>query len=1029
MTRFVIGIGSLLLLTACSSTPEEEVMPHLRQAHPGPTEHFLEDDAEESNREQREAWIEEMHRAAPGVDWRSVEKANAKGEMARREFLPRAAPTRRWSEVGSRNQAGRMMCAMLGPDQGGGLGRKLYAGSHLGGLWRANADGTDWEPLGDNLYGGVHELLVTSGANPGDPDIVLAASSTNDVYVTNDLGDTWFTPPGLENVTSVRAVGMIYGGAVDEMLVYGTNWVSGVGYRSSVLGSVDRGQTFQLRSYFDSNWSGWMWLPSDATASDSIYVLHRGSCYQSVDKGFSFSKIADIATTASAGVLAGSDSGGPHLYAALNVGGWQLHRSTNGGTGFSFANTLSDFWSVMMASPKNPDVVIYGGVEAWRSNDQGATFNQINTWGEYYGNPTSKLHADMMGFHAYWNPDDPTKTIMYFSTDGGLYRSLNQGNNVLNLSLSGLGVSQYYSTLSSTVNPDHIQAGAQDQGYQRGVLEECFGFGPSTDFDQIISGDYGHLTSSDGSHDVVFSTYPGFVLIMEGENNQTYLSKDFPVNADNLWLPPVVADPLDKNDYFFCGNKLWHAERSGNSWTYSEHSARNFGSGSGTYLTRLAFAPSDSNRAYAVNDAGTLYYSTDGAVTWTVSGSSAPPEHYFYGNALDVHPTNPLEAYVGGSGYSSAGVRRTIDGGVTWTAIDAGLPDTMIYDVAYNQDGSAVYAATEVGAYRLDSGFSSWTNIMESHTPITTYWSVEAVPHTTIMRFGTYGRGIWDYEAGEARRILFSVDKNTQINGLMVDDGDIVAYDCISDEVTTVVDLSDVMTDNVDVDALCLLDDGSFVMSFRTAATVDGLLGGPSGEQVKDEDLVRFVPTTTGENTTGTFHFYFDGSDVGLADWRHDIDALSIDANGDLHMSFLGRWTMQAGREEGEGLTLADPPGFQVVNPLTGSDEDVVAFHVNNLGKNTKGHFTMLLDASVPQIKLSGASEDIDAYHFNPADGTMLISTEGNYQVPTNQTGEAGDLLKFIPSVLGSNPAGIFFQDFESDLIKAGINIDAVHVD
>ena len=88
----------------------------------------------------------------------------------------------------------------------------------------------------------------------------------------------------------------------------------------------------------------------------------------------------------------------------------------------------------------------------------------------------------------------------YIETDGGLFQSPDGLLSVQNLSLSGLRVSQYYTTHTSRANPDHVVAGAQDQGYQRA------GSAPPADatqldFDQLISGDYGHLTSGDGDHD------------------------------------------------------------------------------------------------------------------------------------------------------------------------------------------------------------------------------------------------------------------------------------------------------------------------------------------------------------------------------------------------------------------------------------------------------------------------------------------------------------------------------------------------
>jgi hypothetical protein len=74
------------------------------------------------------------------------------------------------------------------------------------------------------------------------------------------------------------------------------------------------------------------------------------------------------------------------------------------------------------------------------------------------------------------------------------------------------------------------------------------------------------------------------------------------------------------------------------------------------------------------------------------------------------------------------------------------LPSTLVYGLAYAGDGSGdVYAATEAGAYCWSRATATWENIMGTEAPITLYWSVEAVPGLPLMRFGTYGRGIWDY--------------------------------------------------------------------------------------------------------------------------------------------------------------------------------------------------------------------------------------------------------------------------------------------
>ena len=163
--RLVLTL-TLLLIGACESppgsTPAGADQPALR---PRPTEHLLESDAEsQQHKADRKAWIEELHRSAPDVDWRAIEQANGEREQERRNrlaALPFDGPGV-WSEVGSQNQAGRMHCAALSED-----GTSLYAGSSLGGVWRGNLDGTGWTPLGDNLYGGAHEVVVLPGEFPG----------------------------------------------------------------------------------------------------------------------------------------------------------------------------------------------------------------------------------------------------------------------------------------------------------------------------------------------------------------------------------------------------------------------------------------------------------------------------------------------------------------------------------------------------------------------------------------------------------------------------------------------------------------------------------------------------------------------------------------------------------------------------------------------------------------------------------------------------------------------------------------------
>ena len=100
------------------------------------------------------------------------------------------------------------------------------------------------------------------------------------------------------------------------------------------------------------------------------------------------------------------------------------------------------------------NLVAVGGIDLYKSLNAGNSWEKVNDWWEYYGDPSAYLHADIPAVQFLKN-DNGTEMI-YVSTDGGLYNSNNQLHSVENLSLDGLGVSQYYSTYTERENPYQI---------------------------------------------------------------------------------------------------------------------------------------------------------------------------------------------------------------------------------------------------------------------------------------------------------------------------------------------------------------------------------------------------------------------------------------------------------------------------------------------------------------------------------------------------------------------------------------------
>jgi photosystem II stability/assembly factor-like uncharacterized protein len=716
---------------------------------PEPTEIARREKDEERLREERRAWYESLHRAPPWVDWRAVEVENRRRlVLERMAALEAGLRTDRWTELGSVNQAGRTHTACPSPD-----GTQLYVGSNLGGLWRGNIDGTGWVPISDGLGVGIqHALVVPSGPEPGAPEVILAAgtpgpgSANNEgfLYASTNGGTTWWVPQGLpedlyECVRLVRDPSQPW---VVYLLTRARRWTGPNTYEYGFMlcRSSDGGQSFETRYVFPANPRADLWM--DRVQGGPLYVLSGTTLYASSDEGQSFQPVGELPVTYAMDViLAGSEAGSPTFYSALKTTeGWKLYRSTDGGVQWSWRYDITDFWETLEASISDPDLVFFAGVECWRSTDGGASFAKINDWWAYYGDPAHQLHADLPGMNV-WIVGG-TEAI-YFNTDGGTFVSYDGGQTVQNLSLWGLAVSQYYSTFTSRNDPYLVVAGSQDQGYQRSQPGLRGAFLP---FDQLISGDYGHLTSTERDHNWLYSVYPGFVLLQVSEDYPQFLyDYDFPP-TQHSWMPFILADPQNPEAFYFCGDHLWRYERNAPGMTYTmTELPQDFG-GEGGYLTALAISPADPLYWYAVTNQGRIWYSHDGGESWTASEHVSQAQ-YFYGTALVASANDRDLAYVGGSGYLGHPVWRTTDGGQSWEGLGDGLPNTLVLGLALGgASGEILFAATEAGPYAWDPATGQWSSLLGTEAPVTTYWSVEWVPELGVARFGTYGRGIWDYQ-------------------------------------------------------------------------------------------------------------------------------------------------------------------------------------------------------------------------------------------------------------------------------------------
>ncbi|MEM7028286.1 MAG: hypothetical protein AAF629_01745, partial [Chloroflexota bacterium] len=165
--------------------------------------------------------------------------------------------------------------------------------------------------------------------------------------------------------------------------------------------------------------------------------------------------------------------------------------------------------------------------------------------------------------------------------------------------------------------------------------------------------------------------------------------------------------------------------------------------------------------------------------------------------------------------------------------------------------------------------------------------------------------------------LLLSVDQSLSISGLgQVKDADIVQFTPTSLGAATAgsfslfFDGSDaaLTRSGEDIDAIHLTAQGDLIVSTKGYVNVNTF-------NARDEDFLRFVPTSLGQNTSGTWQLYLDGSTVNMTNGREDISAGWVDdASGDVYLSTNSTYNVTGLSGDGDDIFICSPNN---TNPIT----------------------------------------------------------------------------------------------------------------
>lgn len=682
--------------------------------------------------------------APPAVLWEAWERKQQSEAQQTAVGVPDASIIN-WSNLGpsvvtnsslSISGQGRINTIIKDPNNP----QTLYVGAPAGGIWKSTDDGANWTPLSDDLPQiGVSGIAI----DPNDSNTIYIATGDDDagdsysvgVMKSTDGGQTWNTT-GLSYLwTLYKTTNEIFIDPIDSSHI----WVAS---SDGLQKSEDGGDTWvvkQAGNIVDFR------LHPDYENNSIIYAVgydNSGSSkfYRSNDKGESFAAVESIPNNSNRIVLETTPSAPDRVYvlSAYDNGDGTyegrnsfqgLYASSDAGLSFSKTEESDDIFGsgqswydmALTVSDTDPNVVFVGVLNIWKSTNGGNDFTQLNSW---YQRTSSFTHADIH-FMRYFDG------VFYAGTDGGIYRSADDGNNFEDLS-NTLSIAQIYTVSTSRPDSSKLASGLQD----------CGGFAMSGSNWNSYHGGDGMGTAVDPFEENTYygmTQYGGRLYRTTTGGDGGWSTNEYIAEGpeEGEWITPME---FAENGKLYAGYDQLYVL---GFYKWEQLSDHYFGNN----IRLLSIDPIHSNIIYV----GTLfdvYKSTDGGLTFSRILTSAD-----YLRDIEIHKTDNNRLWV----LSSTSLYTSTDQGQSFTSESTGLESARAISHQQFSSNDSLYLGTVLGMYYTDNEVDGWHSI-SSGLPNVKVSDIEINPNDNMLTVSTYGRGIWQTPIPPVTRPSYDLD-------------------------------------------------------------------------------------------------------------------------------------------------------------------------------------------------------------------------------------------------------------------------------
>lgn len=622
----------------------------------------------------------------------------------------------------------------------------IWAGSASGGVWKTTDGGSTWNTFDFTNFMslGISDIAIS----PKDPNVVYVSTGDDDgtygtagAYYSIGLiktyygGTTWDTT-SLSAVLHDRFV-------TSRVLVHPDDYnIVYVATSKGIYISKDGGSTW------DKKLQGTMikdmeFMPGNPDIMNATSLSYSGRIdfYHSTDSGETWEKVHTLNDCIRANISVSPSN--PHkvwaISARRNYSSFHsyLISEDDGKTWDTYSdytispNILGRFKGVnndavtgqgsydlcLAINPNNEDNVYVGGINIWKSNNGGNSFEILTHYSGWYNK--FLLHADMHDLEF-----QPKTNMLYSGNDGGLYRSSDYGSTWEELT-NGMSISQFYRIGLSTTDPNIVIGGLQDNGTSMKNEDGWF---------HVQAGDGMEAAVNPDDSKMIYATYY-YGSLHRSTNGGSSFKKCIAaddVSENGAWVTPFLIDSSQSSVMYIGFQNVWKSTNYGikNSWEI----VSNF---NGQTLQSMAIAPSDHNVIYAATY-GIVYVTYNAGESWQQIYNSSRPISY-----ISVDPENPKRIWLSISGfYADSKVLEINDGNVK--NISGNLLNVPVNCIIYQKDSpDRLYIGTDIGVFYSDYGSAYWEKYGDG-LPNVIINELEIHYGTRKLVAATYGRGIWE---------------------------------------------------------------------------------------------------------------------------------------------------------------------------------------------------------------------------------------------------------------------------------------------